>query len=444
MTTKPQPQVLILGGGFAGPLLAIVLKGRGITSEVYELRDEGAQQGGNIALAPNALRVLDIAGVYDKIRRTGFNYEQLYLLNHHGAELGQFRNGSQKDYNYPAVRIHRREVRNFLLERLKDLDIPIHYKVKFTHVVSETDQNVTVAFDDGSERTADFVVGCDGIHSKVRHYCWPESVPIWQGAMGMMGTVFADQLEDRLGPVGQQDLKKWPSHLPSMLFGDAGMFGTMPADFAGTEFGFFTTQKTQARSREEWGELEKDKAQLKSLMESAFLVEKGGADYPQEVRMLVERAKPETLSVWPFYVVPETPRWFSEKGRVIFLGDSAHAIPPTGGQGAAQAFEDAVTLGLTLKRIYEPNPMPDVHTGATQSSAIEMLTRWCNHRKERVKKVHDFTSRNGELMKSSPMWVQQAAKEWVIWASMKASGPRSGMEWLYQYHCENVLAALAG
>ena len=178
-------------------------------------------------------------------------------------------------------------------------------------------------------------------------------------------------------------------------------------------------------------------------MEKCFLKEKGGADYPETIRTLVQRAGPETMSSWPFYVVSNPPTWYLEKGRVIFIGDAAHAMPPTGAQGAAMAFEDAATLALTLSRVYHPNPMSDIHSGAQVQDRHDLLRKWCMHRKDRTKHVLDFTTRNGELMKSSPLYVQQAAKEWAMCAVLKLQGPRAGAEWLYGYHCENVLAALA-
>ena len=240
--------VLILGGGFCGPVLALALKSRGIRSTIYDLRPEGDKQGGNIALAPNALRVLDIVGVFDAIRTSGYNFENVHLSNPKGQEIGKFLNGSQKFYNYPSVRIHRRDVRDLLIARLKEERLAIYHEMKFSHIVEETDNDVTVAFRDGSQATGDFVIGCDGIHSKVRMYVHPKAEAEFQGVLGMMGTVFADQLGDILGE--SPDTSNWPVALPSMTFGDGGMFGTFPADFAGTEFGFMTVQRCGERTRE--------------------------------------------------------------------------------------------------------------------------------------------------------------------------------------------------
>jgi hypothetical protein len=108
------------------------------------------------------------------------------------------------------------------------------------------------------------------------------------------------------------------------------------------------------------------------------------------------------------------------------------------------AFEDAATLAITLGHIYRPNPMPDVHTRTPVPTGMELLNRWCFHRQERVQAVHDFTSRNGELMSNSDHFVKQAVREWAMWAALKMQGPEAGTAWLYGYHCEAVLGALGG
>ena len=106
-------------------------------------------------------------------------------------------------------------------------------------------------------------------------------------------------------------------------------------------------------------------------------------------------------------------------------------------------FEDAETLAYTLARVYFPPPAEDPHTHALPLTLPELLTKWCAHRQARVQNVHDFTTRNGEFMHSSPSFYEQAAKAWVIWASIKLRGSAMGAQWLYQYKGEEVLAAIA-
>jgi salicylate hydroxylase len=52
------------------------------------------------------------------------------------------------------------------------------------------------------------------------------------------------------------------------------------------------------------------------------------------------------MSFWALTELPRLPRW--SRGRVVLLGDAAHAPLPHQGQGAAMAIEDAYALGALL------------------------------------------------------------------------------------------------
>jgi 2-polyprenyl-6-methoxyphenol hydroxylase-like FAD-dependent oxidoreductase len=49
-------------------------------------------------------------------------------------------------------------------------------------------------------------------------------------------------------------------------------------------------------------------------------------------------------------VITKLASWTSSKGRVVILGDAAHAIPPTAGQGVNQTFEDVCTFARVVDR----------------------------------------------------------------------------------------------
>jgi len=50
---------------------------------------------------------------------------------------------------------------------------------------------------------------------------------------------------------------------------------------------------------------------------------------------------------YPIYDMPELPHW--SKGRVLLMGDAAHAVAPHSGQGASMAIEDALVLSAALE-----------------------------------------------------------------------------------------------
>jgi 2-polyprenyl-6-methoxyphenol hydroxylase-like FAD-dependent oxidoreductase len=98
------------------------------------------------------------------------------------------------------------------------------------------------------------------------------------------------------------------------------------------------------------------------------------------------------------------------------------------------AFEDAETLAYVLSRVFasdfDSRSLPDI------------VSRWERHRQGRITKVVDFTTKNGDLRKSSPHFYEQAAKEWIIWATFKLMGREGGAHWMYSYNTESVLGAL--
>ena len=98
-----------------------------------------------------------------------------------------------------------------------------------------------------------------------------------------------------------------------------------------------------------------------------------------------------------------------------------------GGQGAAMAFEDAANLAYVLASIVGPS------FGDPQKLA-QVLNKWEQHRRGRISKVVDFTTKNGSLRKSSPHFYEQAAKEWIVWAAFKWMGPEGGARWMYSYN----------
>ncbi|KAI0906173.1 hypothetical protein F4823DRAFT_566024 [Ustulina deusta] len=76
---------------------------------------------------------------------------------------------------------------------------------------------------------------------------------------------------------------------------------------------------------------------------------------PDIVKSAMEDINADSMIMWVFYSIPRLERWTSEKRRAAILGDAAHAIPPTTGQGASQAFEDVMSLVLLLSTLKE-NP----------------------------------------------------------------------------------------
>lgn len=85
-------------------------------------------------------------------------------------------------------------------------------------------------------------------------------------------------------------------------------------------------------------------------------------------------------------------RW-GGKGRVTLIGDAAHAMRPTDGQGGNMAFEDALVLcrflGSQELRSTITNVNKSTATATADTTLAEVLAEFERTRLPRVKKMHD-------------------------------------------------------
>jgi len=192
----------------------------------------------------------------------------------------------------------------------------------------------------------------------------------------------------------------------------------MPCTYSGDRVGCFATVEGEDRSRDEWAKLQNDKATLFRTLQS----HRENETWPEVVHAASKNIDLETLILWPYYKVPELSTWSSNSGRVVVIGDAAHAMPPTGGQGAAMAFEDALTLADTLALVETKELAPQ-----------DSLRQWQAVRQARVKKILGFTSKGGDMRKHSVGTLQQLIKEWTMWAYLLWVGEDGGLSWIYEY-----------
>jgi 2-polyprenyl-6-methoxyphenol hydroxylase-like FAD-dependent oxidoreductase len=251
---------------------------------VYELRDENFRKGGDIALSPNALRVLDHVGIYGRVRTQGWNYDIVRMINVTGKHLGSHTWGGLRNFHYHCLRINRDIVRRALLAEARIQGIHIHLNKKCVSI-SEGEDEVTVTFEDGETVSSEFLIGADGIHSLTRQYLYPGSSAEYSGLLVALGHTQRARVGTALDGL----------HLPTMFFGKNGTFSILPNDYTGSEIGYFITTDVPDRGQEDWALLEKDKAAIGQIFEEIF-EEKG---WPQFVRDLIRTTRFEDFRTWP-------------------------------------------------------------------------------------------------------------------------------------------------
>jgi 2-polyprenyl-6-methoxyphenol hydroxylase-like FAD-dependent oxidoreductase len=84
------------------------------------------------------------------------------------------------------------------------------------------------------------------------------------------------------------------------------------------------------------------------------------------IHSIIQKASVE--HIYPVWTTPSLPYW--GQGGVVLVGDAAHALQPTSGQGSSQALEDAKTLSLCLAKYLIPD-MEDAQTGSGLEEALD-------------------------------------------------------------------------
>lgn len=411
MISSPPNRVAIIGAGLSGLTLAISLHRQGVPCKIYELRKPAKSTPGALMLSPNALRVLDTLGLYERLSKQGYNFETIDFKNHEQITTDKYYLGQEKLYGYKALRIYRQVLLTELRAEVKRLEIPVTYGLKFSHIISEDDTGVNFAFTDGTRATAEILVGADGIHSTVRKYIVPEVTPKYSGMVAITCALQRNKLEYPSNICS----KDYP--MPVAIHGKNGAFVMAPQNIDGSEVLAGTQRAWPEQDRNGWDALLADREGLLKLFRQGY------EDWPTIVQSALDNVPLDSLAIWPYYVVPKLDTWFSK--RVIILGDAAHAIPPTAGQGASQGFEDAFTLAALLPRITPKLPLD------------KALTEWKDMRQQRIDKVIKLTLQLNNARLPEAEREKLAAAGAPVWES----GDHGELAWLYNADVEKEVLA---
>lgn len=320
-STPSRPRTaIVVGGGVAGPVLAMFLERAGITPVICEGRAGPADDtGAFLNLAPNGLAVLESLGIAGEVAARGTPTTRIEFLNHRGKRLGQFAE--------TTLLIRRGALTRALREAALARGIPFDDGKRLVELSTPARGEVIARFEDGTEVRGDLVIGCDGIHSATRRAIMPEAPgPEYTGAIDSGGFAPA--------PPG------WSADgVMRMVFGRQGFFGYQVVP-SGEVFWF---ENFHQKSEPERGSLETipDPEWRRRLLQLH-----AGDAAPLGA---ILRSAAEPIGRWPIYDLPTLPVW--HRGPVCLIGDAAHATSPHSGQGASLALEDAIVLARCLRDI---------------------------------------------------------------------------------------------
>jgi 2-polyprenyl-6-methoxyphenol hydroxylase-like FAD-dependent oxidoreductase len=308
---------LIVGGGTAGLCQAIVLRRLGIDAEIVEVKRDWNVLGSGVTMMGATLRALDEIGLGEECARRGAGGSTVGIYDGDGNELEIVPVAQIARPGLPAVAgIMRPALHRMLVEAAEAEGT----RVRLGTTVESLDQDeggVEVRTSDGAARRYDLVLAADGIHSETRERLW--------------GPGFGPRYTEQI--VWRAVVPRPPTYEEVAMFYGAESKAGINAVSADHAYLFLAvnTADTERPPREEWPRILR-----------GHLAEFGGPI--AEIRESI--ADPDTIDCRPLQANLVPKPW--HKGRVLLVGDAAHASTPQLAMGAGLAIEDAVVLGEML------------------------------------------------------------------------------------------------
>lgn len=127
--------------------------------------------------------------------------------------------------------------------------------------------------------------------------------------------------------------------------------------------------------------------------------------------------KADVDSIYPTWTTPLLPHWGTDG--LVLVGDAAHALQPTSGQGSSQALEDGMTFSLLLKRFLDQCPETGGKGELSVADACKKASKaYFEIRGPRVAKIVEQTKKVAN-QKKDLSFVQEMTLYFFMWLICK-------------------------
>lgn len=355
MARSDDDSVLVVGAGIAGLALARALAGRGVAARVVDRRMSPPSEGLAINLPANAIHALGDLGLADQVIARGTPIRRREYRSATGRLLFAVDEEAFWGEVGPSVCLRRRDLQGILLDPARP---PTWDRMVAGVDAGDQARRPMVHYADGTSSDHPFVVGADGVHSGVRTAVARTAVT----------------RRSRMTDAGWRFMTTNPGlGCWTAWSGRHGTFMLTPVD-RHTVYGYASS----TRSGTDIGAID--------WLRTTF--SRFAAPVPATVAAVLDH--PDDLHC---AVVEEVqcPQWW--QGRVVIIGDAAHATGPVWAQGAGLAIEDALVLARLL---------------AQTDSLDRVGPQFELRRRHRVAVVRSATDRMSRIA-GMPMWLRNLA-----------------------------------
>jgi 5-methylphenazine-1-carboxylate 1-monooxygenase len=330
-------KVIIAGGGIGGLTLGLTLHQIGVPFVILEASNEMRPLGVGINIQPNAVRELFDLGFNAEILDTiGVSAQEWALVGLNGKEVYAESRGLEAGYNWPQYAAHRGQLQMLLYESLLERagrdSIILGARVEGYSLRTEGGVDVSFRVSEGEagEISGRLLIGADGIHSTVRAQMHPDQAPIhWGGAVMWRGTIRAKPLRTDSSFVGLG------THQHRMV-----IYPISKIDCDGTALINWIAEVTMD-NRDGWpNDSWFQEVPIESFAHHFEEFRYDWLDVPEMLR------KADCGYMNPMIDRDPVATWVD--GPVALMGDAAHAMYPTGSNGASQAVVDARVIGAAM------------------------------------------------------------------------------------------------